>query len=232
MIGNNLSTLGVSASQLDNKLDTTSLMLTWLPTTGEFGLYGTFGDYDYHENVATRFGVHYTSSTEDRQSQPGTDSIENSQIRLTDGSVIFTPGSLRPGHHGRARGLQDVESRRGDQVQGLLARSRVLLALAERLQGNEYLGDRRHRRHRLPGAALGDGPAEDSPALCRRLGDLRRRFRRQLRVRVRASTGIRSKPAACGSTASGSTSTTVPWATRPSRIRWEETATSITSISR
>lgn len=91
MIGNNLSTLGVSAAQLDNTLNTSSYMLAWMPTTGEFGLYGTFGDYDYHEKVATRLGVHYTHSTEDKQSQPGMNSIENSQIRLTDGSIIFTP---------------------------------------------------------------------------------------------------------------------------------------------
>jgi hypothetical protein len=91
MLGNNLSTLGVSATQLDNGLNTSSSMLQWLPTTGEFGLYGTFGDYDWHEKVATRLAVHYTKSREDQQSQPGTDSIENSQIRLTDGSIIFTP---------------------------------------------------------------------------------------------------------------------------------------------
>lgn len=91
MIANNLSTLGVSASQMDNILNTSSYMLAWMPTTGEFGLYGTYGDYDYHEQVATRLGVHYTHSTEDKQSQPGANSIENSQIRLTDGSVIFTP---------------------------------------------------------------------------------------------------------------------------------------------
>ena len=35
-------------------------MLQWLPTTGEFGLYGTFGDFDHHERVATRLGAHYT----------------------------------------------------------------------------------------------------------------------------------------------------------------------------
>jgi hypothetical protein len=97
MIANNLSTLGVSASQLDNTLDTTSFMLQWLPTTGEFGLYGTFGDYDGHEKLATRLAGHYTHSTEDRQSQPGSNSIENSQIRLTDGSVIFTPDLFGPG---------------------------------------------------------------------------------------------------------------------------------------
>src|SRR5262249_4411419 len=90
-------TLGVSASQLDNTFDTTSFMLQWLPTTGEFGLYGTFGDFDQHEKVATRLAAHYTHSTEDKQSQPGANTIENSQIRLTDGSVIFTPDLFGPG---------------------------------------------------------------------------------------------------------------------------------------
>ena len=97
MIGNNLSTLGVSAARLDDKFDTTSFMLQWLPTTGEFGLFGTFGDFDYHENVATRLGVHFTQSTEDRQSQPGTEDVENSQLRLTDGSNVFTPNLFGPG---------------------------------------------------------------------------------------------------------------------------------------
>lgn len=97
MIANNLSTLGVSAAQLDNELSTTSFMLQWLPTTGEFGLYGTFGDYDQHQKVATRLAGHYTQSREDKQSQPGSNAIENSQIRLTDGSVIFTPNLFGPG---------------------------------------------------------------------------------------------------------------------------------------
>jgi hypothetical protein len=97
MFANNLSTLGVSATQLDNTFDTQSYMLQWLPTTGEFGLYGTFGDFDDHQQVATRLAVHYTSSTEDKQSQPGTDGIENTQIRLTDGNSIFTRNLFGPG---------------------------------------------------------------------------------------------------------------------------------------
>jgi len=97
MIGNNLSQLGVSASQLDNGVNTTSFMLQWLPTTGEFGLYGTYGDYDDHQEVATRLGAHFTHSREDKQGQPNTDGIENTQIRLTDGSVVFTPGLFGPG---------------------------------------------------------------------------------------------------------------------------------------
>jgi hypothetical protein len=97
MVGNNLSTLGVSAAQLDNRLATQTGMLVWMPTTGEFGLYGTFGDYDDHQMVATRFGAHFTHSVETRQEQPGTNAIENSQIRLTDGNIIFTPELFGPG---------------------------------------------------------------------------------------------------------------------------------------
>jgi hypothetical protein len=97
MFANNLSTLGVSAAQLDNKFDTQSYSLQWLPTTGEFGLWGTFGDYDDHQKVATRVGVHYSHSLEERQSQPDTESIENSQIRLSDGSIIFTPNLFGEG---------------------------------------------------------------------------------------------------------------------------------------
>jgi len=91
MFANNLSTLGVSASQLDNRLDTQSYSLQWLPTTGEFGPWAGFGDFEGHDKVATRVGVHFTHSLEEKQSQPGTDGIENTQIRLSDGSVIFTP---------------------------------------------------------------------------------------------------------------------------------------------
>jgi len=97
MFATNLSILGVSATQIDNKFDTQSYSLQWLPSTGEFGLYGTFGDYDNHQKVATRLGGHYTHSTETQQSQPGTEGIENTQIRLTDGSVIFTPNLFGPG---------------------------------------------------------------------------------------------------------------------------------------
>jgi DUF3011 family protein len=97
MVANNLSILGVSATQLNNKLDTQSFMVAWFPTTGEFGLYGTFGDYDDHQKVATRLAGHYTHSLEDRQMQPGTNAIENTQIRLTDGSIVFTPDLFGPG---------------------------------------------------------------------------------------------------------------------------------------
>ena len=94
MVGNNLSTLGVSAAQLDNKFNTVSSVLEWEPT-GEFGL--GFGDFENHQKLATRFGIHFTHSTETAQEQPNSESFENTQIRLSDGTVIFTPNLFGPG---------------------------------------------------------------------------------------------------------------------------------------
>lgn len=97
MLANNLSTLGVNAGQLDGEFTTTSTALWWMPTTGEFGPISEFGDYAWHEDVATRLGLHFTFSPEDKESQPGEDDPENTQIRLSDGTIIFTPGALAPG---------------------------------------------------------------------------------------------------------------------------------------
>jgi hypothetical protein len=94
MIGNNLSTLGVSAAQLDPGFNTFSGYLAWTPTTGEFG--PGFGDFENHDKVATRLAVHFTRSNETKQSQPNSDSFENTQLRLSDGSVIFTPNLFGP----------------------------------------------------------------------------------------------------------------------------------------
>jgi len=98
MLGDNLSQLGVDAAQMDNTLDTWSGALVWMPTTGEFGSgRGGFGDFEAHEKLATRVGAHFTYSTENRQSQPGTEDPENSQIRISDGNVVFTPGLFGAG---------------------------------------------------------------------------------------------------------------------------------------
>lgn len=95
MLGNNLSQFGVDAGQLDSGLDTVASSLAWMPTTGEFG--AGFGDFEDHQHVATRVGVHYTRSDENRQSQPNTEAIDNAQIRISDGNIVFTPGLFGEG---------------------------------------------------------------------------------------------------------------------------------------
>jgi len=82
----------VDAGQLGNDMNTISGELVWLPTTGEYGLGNNrYGDFEEHDKVATRLALHYTRSDEDRQSQPGTEAIENAQIRISDGNLVFTP---------------------------------------------------------------------------------------------------------------------------------------------
>jgi len=95
MIGNNLSTLGVSAAQLNNGFNTVSTSLVWMPSTGEFGQ--GFGDFEDHQKLASRLAGHFTRSDEDRQEQPNSDQFENTQIRLEDGTVIFVPNLFGPG---------------------------------------------------------------------------------------------------------------------------------------
>lgn len=95
MIGNNLSTLGVSAAQLPNYFQTNATALVWMPTTGEFGQ--GFGDFENHQKVATRVAAHFTYSKENKQSQPNAEENENTQLRLSDGSIVFTPNLFGPG---------------------------------------------------------------------------------------------------------------------------------------
>lgn len=94
MFGNNLSNLDVPAVKLDRNLSG-GAALTWYPTTGEFGPRGAFGDYEEHQNLATRFNLAYTYSPEDRQGLTGPPG--NTTIRLSDALNVFETGAFAPG---------------------------------------------------------------------------------------------------------------------------------------
>jgi hypothetical protein len=96
MLGDNLSILGINAAQLTRTF-ATSAALWVMPTTGEFGPKGSFGDYEMHEEVATRFGAAYTRSPENRFTQPSITAPDNTQIRLSDSLLLFETGSLAEG---------------------------------------------------------------------------------------------------------------------------------------
>jgi hypothetical protein len=95
MVGNNNSNLDVPASKLDRDLSA-GAALTWLPTTGEFGPRGAFGDYESHEKVATRFNLAFTYSPEDRQS-PLNSSAGNTTLRLADSLNVFDTSAFGSG---------------------------------------------------------------------------------------------------------------------------------------
>jgi hypothetical protein len=98
-LANNLAQLGVSSQELDAGFNTLSGALWWMPTTGEFGPSAGMGDFEEHQQVATLVGVHFTRSREDAQGQPDLDDFENSQIRLSDGTLLFSPDPFNTGGH-------------------------------------------------------------------------------------------------------------------------------------
>jgi hypothetical protein len=67
-----------------------------MPTTGEFGPRGGNGDFEHHDKLATRFGASYCHSRENRFNNVGTPSPDNTQVRLSDGTLFFETGSLAP----------------------------------------------------------------------------------------------------------------------------------------
>jgi hypothetical protein len=96
MVGNGLSQVGVSAAQLTRTF-ATSASLAWMPTTDEFGDRGGYGDWEHHDELATRFGASFTRSREDRQDELATPSPDNNTIRLSDSLNAFATGALAPG---------------------------------------------------------------------------------------------------------------------------------------
>lgn len=92
---NNLSQLGITARQLTRDMGT-GFGMWWMPTTHEFGPNGSYGDWEYHEQLATRFGFSRIRSRENRQ-ELDNNNPENTQVRLADSLLLFETGSLAPG---------------------------------------------------------------------------------------------------------------------------------------
>ena len=124
MVGNNNSNLDVAAVKLDRDLSAGGA-LTWLPTTGEFGPRGAFGDYEYHESLATRFNLAYTYSPEERQAPVGTPA-GNTTLRLADSLNIFDTGALVNGVTMERTHYKMVSASAGNEVSRILAPGRGL----------------------------------------------------------------------------------------------------------
>jgi hypothetical protein len=94
-ITTNLSQLGVTASNDTRDMGYSASVWT-MPTTGEFGPRGGFGDLEEHEHLATRFGLSACHSRESRYA--ALDQPPNStQIRLSDGVYAFEADALADG---------------------------------------------------------------------------------------------------------------------------------------
>jgi hypothetical protein len=94
-VNTNISQLGVVAAN-DTRDFAYSASVSWMPTTGEFGPRGGFGDLEHHEELATRVGV---SAAHSRESRYAPDDLppNATQIRLSDGVFPFEEGALADG---------------------------------------------------------------------------------------------------------------------------------------
>ncbi|MDX2133575.1 MAG: hypothetical protein SFV52_02250 [Saprospiraceae bacterium] len=135
MIGNNLSQLGIDAGQLDDGFNSFSAALVWHPTTGEYGLNNNFGDFENHQNVATRLAGHYSHSKEDKQGVPTSEAFENVAIRLSDGSVIFAPNLFGPGIQVEKATYQMISFDAGAKYKGLALEGEFYWRQVDNLNG-------------------------------------------------------------------------------------------------
>ena len=96
-LNTNLSQLGVTAAN-DGRGMAYSASVQWMPTTGEFGPRGGFGDLEYHDKLATRFGASYAYAPDEYRAAPLTQPNPNeTQLKFSDGVLAFEEGALAPG---------------------------------------------------------------------------------------------------------------------------------------
>jgi hypothetical protein len=94
-VNTNLSQLGVTATN-DTRDLSYSGSLCWMPTTGEFGPRGGFGDLEDHQDLATRLGASACHAREGRGAPVGQTNNET-QLRLSDGVYLYEEGALADG---------------------------------------------------------------------------------------------------------------------------------------
>ena len=92
MMSNGFNTLNLQPTQLNNRFCWSGS--TWWEPSGEYGR--GYSDLQNHERAAIRIGTSYTYAL-GRGSQADSDAVEHSPVRLSDGTVITTPGALVPG---------------------------------------------------------------------------------------------------------------------------------------
>lgn len=96
MLGNNLTTLNVNATE-DSRDFAASGSIWWMPTTQEFGPRSGNGDFENHQQLATRFGMAYTQAKQNRATSTTNQAPDSTQIRMADSLLPFESGALATG---------------------------------------------------------------------------------------------------------------------------------------
>jgi hypothetical protein len=92
MVSNGFNTLNLIPEELNNRFAWAGS--AWWEPWGEFGR--GYSDIQHHDEAAFRLGGSYTFAL-GSGSQSASDAVENSPVRLSDGTIITTPNALAPG---------------------------------------------------------------------------------------------------------------------------------------
>jgi hypothetical protein len=92
MVSNGFNTLNLQPEQLNDRFAWSGS--AWWEPWGDFGR--GYSDLQDHREWVIRLGSSYTYAL-GSGSQAASDAVENSPIRLSDGTIITTPGALAPG---------------------------------------------------------------------------------------------------------------------------------------
>ena len=92
MVSNGFNTLNLLPEDLNNRFAWSAS--AWWEPWGDFGR--GYSDLQDHEDAAVRLGACYTFAL-GAGNQADSDAVENSPVRLSDGTIITTLGALAPG---------------------------------------------------------------------------------------------------------------------------------------
>jgi hypothetical protein len=137
MVSNTSSGLGIKASQLDRK-PTLGGSLWWMPTTHEFGPRGGYGDWDWHESLATRVGIS-TSMSPEQSFRDSANSAGNTTLKLADSVNLFETGALAPGVTVDEADYQVVSVDAGLKYKGMFLQAEYYWRTLDNFQADGYL---------------------------------------------------------------------------------------------
>jgi hypothetical protein len=92
MVSNGFNTLNLQPEALNNRFAWSGS--TWWEPWGDFGT--GYSDLQNHREAAIRLGGSYTYAL-GSGSQAASDAVENSPVRLSDGTILTTLGAIAPG---------------------------------------------------------------------------------------------------------------------------------------
>jgi len=92
MVSNGFNTLNLIPQAINNRFAWSASV--WWEPGGGFGR--GYSDLQHHEEAAARLGACFTFAL-GSGNQADSDAVENSPVRLSDGTIITTPGALAPG---------------------------------------------------------------------------------------------------------------------------------------